>query len=268
MRTASTMKLLLHSLAAILLPAALYAQDLPVKEPEAAQAAAAGTQTLWTLIVLGGPAMIILGIMSLIAVMLVIAYVFTMRRGSILTRHFMHTADILLKKRDYMGLLAISSRHHEAIARVVQRTLDFATKNPSAPIETVREIALVEGQAHASSLQQRAVYLADIGVLAPMVGLLGTVVGIIKAFGEIAEKSDAATRPQILSGGVAEALIATGAGLVLGIICMAFYGIFRGRAQSLISDLEIATAHILGLMTLNYTRKREPARTTLGDDEF
>lgn len=260
------MKRLLPTLAALLLPAALFAQDLPVKEAE--PALTTSTQTLWKLIVAGGPAMIILGIMSVIAVMLVIAYVFTMRRGSILTRHFMHTADILLKKRDYMGLLAISSRHSEAIARVVQRTLDFATKNPSAPIETVREIAQVEGQAHASSLQQRAVYLADIGVLAPMVGLLGTVIGIIKAFGEIANKSADAARPAILSGGVAEALIATGAGLILGIICMAFYGIFRGRAQTLISDLEIATAHILGLMTLNYTRKREPARAPLGEDEF
>ena len=48
---------------------------------------------------------------------------------------------MLLKKRDYLGLLAISSRHPEAIARVVQRTLDFATKNPGADFGSVREIA-------------------------------------------------------------------------------------------------------------------------------
>ena len=93
--------------------------------------------------------------LSVVTVMLVLVYLFTLRRSSILTPHYMNTADVLLKKRDYLGLLAISSRHSEAVARVVQRTLDFATKNPNASFETVRDIAETEGSAarpHRSSI--------------------------------------------------------------------------------------------------------------------
>ena len=101
--------------------------------------------TLWKLIKDGGWAMIPLAFLSVMTVMLVLVYMFTLRRGAILTTHYMNTADVLLKKRDYLGLLAISSRHSEAVARVVQRTLDFATKNPTATFEIVTEIAETEG---------------------------------------------------------------------------------------------------------------------------
>ncbi|HEX5176108.1 MAG TPA: hypothetical protein VFV83_03710, partial [Chthoniobacteraceae bacterium] len=90
------------------------------------------TVNLWKLVQSGGWAMIPLAFLSILTVMLVLVYLFTLRRSSILTPHYMNTADVLLKKRDYLGLLAISSRHSEAVARVVQRTLDFATKNPNA----------------------------------------------------------------------------------------------------------------------------------------
>jgi biopolymer transport protein ExbB len=182
----------------------------------------------------------------------------------------MNTADVLLKKRDYLGLLAISSRHSEVIARVVQRTLDFATKNPNASYEVVREIAETEGGSQAASLQHRVTYLADIGMLAPMVGLLGTVFGIINSFGLLGSeqaKQASQSRDMLLASGVSEALVATAAGLVVGIAAMAFYALFRNRVHSLISDLEIASAHVMGLIALNYNKKREQARVAV-DDEF
>jgi biopolymer transport protein ExbB len=178
----------------------------------------------------------------------------------------MGTTDLLLKKRDYLGLLAISSRHSEAIARVVQRTLDFATKNPGVEFAAVREIAETEGSSQAASLQHRIVYLADIAMLAPMIGLLGTVFGMISSFGTLGSKATQATRPELLAGGVAEALISTASGLVLGIVAMAFYSLFRGRVQSLISDLEIASTHVLGLLSLTFN-KRDAARVAV-DEEF
>jgi biopolymer transport protein ExbB len=225
------------------------------------------TMTLWKLIQDGGLAMIPLGFLSVVTVMLVLVYMFTLRRSSILTAHYMNTADVLLKKRDYLGLLAISSRHSEAVARVVQRTLDFATKNPTASFEVVKDIAETEGQSQAASLQHRTVYLADIGMLSPMIGLLGTVVGIIRSFGVLGSGQATQSRDVLLASGVSEALVATATGLVLGITAMFFYSLFRNRVQSLISDLEIACAHILGLIALNYNKKRETTRVAV-DEEF
>jgi len=237
------------------------------RAPEPSSGGLINTTTLWKLIEAGGWAMIPLGFLSVVTVMLVLVYIFTLRRGAILTPHYMNTADVLLKKRDYLGLLAISSRHSEAVARVVQRTLDFATKNPTASYEVVKDIAETEGASQAASLQHRTIYLADIGMLSPMIGLLGTVFGIIRSFGVIGSGTGTQSRDILLATGVSEALVATATGLVLGITAMFFYSVFRNRVQSLISDLEIASAHILGLIALNYNKKREQSRVAV-DEEF
>ena len=222
---------------------------------------------VWNLLKSGGWAMIPLAFLSVMIVMLVLAYLFTLRRSTILTPHYMNTADVLLKKRDYLGLLAISSRHSEAVARVVQRTLDFATKNPTASFEIIKGIAETEGSSQAASLQHRTVYLADIGVLAPMIGLFGTVMGIIRSFGVLGSGNIAQSRDVLLAAGVSEALVATATGLILGIVAMGFYSLFRNKVQSLISDLEIASAHVLALIAVNYNKKRETSRLPV-EDEF
>lgn len=222
---------------------------------------------LWELVRSGGWAMIPLGFLSVVTVMLVLVFLFTLRRGAILTPHYMNTADVLLKKKDYLGLLAVSNRHSEVIARIVQRTLDFATKNPGASFETIREIAETEGSAQAASLQHRITYLADIGVLAPMIGLLGTVVGIIRSFGVLGSGTLTQSRDMLLASGVSEALVATASGLILGIVAMGFYSLFRNKVQSLISDMEVGSAHVIGLIAMNFGKKREQSRAVI-DDEF
>ena len=271
------MKPLLRSLAGLLLlPAAACAQ-IAATTPTGSDASVVtpipSATTVWDLVSSGGWAIIPLGILSVVTVMLVLTYLFTLRRGAVVSAHFMNTADVLLKKRDYHGLLAISSRHSEIVARIVQRTLDFATRNPNADFSVVREIAETEGSTQAASLQHRILYLADIGMLSPMIGLLGTVIGIIKSFGVLASRQTAdASRNILLAGGVSEALVATAGGLILGISSMAFYAFFRGRVQRLISDLEIASTHILGLLALNYNRRRpDPTveKSRIGaDDDF
>jgi biopolymer transport protein ExbB len=233
--------------------------------PDGKAGAGNGLTSLWDLIQKGGWAMYPLMAMSVIAVTMVLVFFATLRRSSILTVHYMNTADVLLKKRDYLGLLAISSRHSEVVARVVQRTLDFATKNPSASFEVVRDVAESEGSSQASALQHRVTYLADIGTLSPMVGLFGTVVGIVESFGMLGS-GEVGNRDWAMAGGVAKALVATGAGLIVGIVSFMFYAYFRNKVQRLISDLEVASAHIVGLMALNYKR-RETSRAAL-EDEF
>ena len=244
---------LLFALTLLAAPGLLCAQDATASTTVAAVASKSAPVTLWGLLQSGGPAMIPLAVMSVLTMMLIFAYAITLRRGSILSNQFMNTAEVLLKKRDYTGLLTIANRHGEAIARIVHRMLDFAAKNPGAPFEVVREIAQTEGSTQAASIQNRITYLADIAVLSPMVGLLGTVFGIIQSFGVLANSATTqASRPVLLAQGVSEALVATGTGLVIGIISMAFYGIFRNKVQSLLSELERASAHLLGLMSIQF----------------
>lgn len=255
------MKFIVYLLATAFSTSSLLAQDsaaAPVKVPT----------TLYDLVKSGGWAMIPLGVMSVLTVMLVLVYLVTLRRGAIASASFMNTADVLLKKRDYHGLLAIANRHGEMVARIVQRTLEFATRNPKASFATIREIAQTEGATLAASLQHRIVYLADIGMLAPMVGLLGTVFGIIQSFGTLAGTTTQ-TRQTLLANGISEALVCTAAGLILGITAMGFHSLFRGKVQSLISDLEIASTHILGLLALDYNKMQDTSsKAFAADDDF
>src|ERR1700719_2083000 len=133
------------------------------------------SQTIMETIIKAGPVMIPLFLLSIFFVALVVVYLMTIRRGAVVSSGYMATADALLRKRDYLGLLAVSNRHGEAIARVVQKMLDFVTKNPNADFQQVRDLAETEGTRVAANLNNRVTYLADIGMIAPLLGLLGTV---------------------------------------------------------------------------------------------
>jgi biopolymer transport protein ExbB len=174
----------------------------------------------------------------------------TLHRGAVVSNRYMQAADALIRKGDYLGLLALSNRHNEAISSVMERSLNFLTKNPTSSMAEVREIAQAEGMRLASLWNQRISYLADIGSIAPMLGLLGTVLGMITSFTVVANDV-VSSRPMLLAGGVAEALITTAAGLVIGIPLMAFYAFFRGRVQGMISDLEAASTVLLAHISVS-----------------
>lgn len=224
-------------------------------------------RTVLEAILHAGPVMYVLVALSIFSVMLVLTYLMTIRRGAVVSSGFMATADALLRKRDYLGLLAVSNRHGEAIARVVQKVLDFMTKNPNADFQQVREIAETEGTRVAANLNNRVTYLADIGMIAPLIGLLGTAIGIVKSFAALSGDLGAA-RYALLSTGVSEALINTCGGLAIGIPAMIFYALFRGRVQRLISDLESAITHVLALLSVHHVEKRPERAPVLLEDEF
>jgi biopolymer transport protein ExbB len=228
-----------------------FAGPLPIAAPE--------PLSLVQILMSGGPVMIPLAAISVIAVMLILLYLVTMSRSGIVTSRYMETAEALLRKGDYLGLIAISHRHNESVARIMRRTLDFVTKNPRAPLSEARDIAATEGTREASRLNQRIVYLADIGAIAPMLGLFGTVLGMIRSFSVVASDI-ASTRPMLLAEGVSEALVTTAAGLLIGIPAMAAYAYFRGRVQGLIADLEAATTHLMALLSSTYSPEKAARR--------
>jgi biopolymer transport protein ExbB len=241
--------------------------SLLAQAAEAAPSPGSPQATLLELLKAGGWVMIPLVIASLITMALVFACLFSLRRGTIISNRFLETAEALLRKRDYLGLIAVSNRHPEAVARITARALDFATKNPTASPEAIREVAETEGSRVATSLNHRIVFLADIATLSPMLGLLGTVVGIINSFGVLASNTNQ-PRPMLLAHGVSEALVATAAGLVVGIVAMSFYAIFRGKVASMISDMESATSHIVNMITAQQQLRRPERSRVLESDEI
>lgn len=214
----------------------------------------------------GGIMMYPLAFLSVVALLLVFIYLLTIRRNAVVSDRFMNAAEALIRKRDYLGLVAYCQRHNESMARVTQKTMDFLTKYPMASYAGVREVAEAEGSRQAGLLTSRITYLADIGSIAPMVGLLGTVMGMISAFFEISGGDVSGVRQMKLAEGVYEALITTAAGLFIGIPALVFYSIFRGRVQKYIAELEAAATHLMALLHTQVER-RLPAVGQEAQDE-
>lgn len=214
--------------------------------------AAAKSLTFSELFHAGGIMMYPLVGLSIFALGLIAFYILTIRQGAVVSDRFMDDAETLIRKGDYLGLLQICGQRNECIARVTQKTLDFATKNPTASFDDVRQVTEAEGTRQASLLSQRVSLLADVITVAPMVGLLGTVIGMI---GEMRTISKSVNSIQMeFASGVAEALIATAGGLIVAIPCVLAYAWFRGRVHRLVAELEAAATHLMALLSAQYKK--------------
>ena len=224
--------------------------------PSYASAAEADTLNVVSLLQKGGYTMIALGTLSIFTLILILLCFLTLRRSAVVTNKFMNNAEAMIRKRDYMGLIAYSQRRSESIARVTQKMLDFITKNPTATPTDVREVAEAEGTRQGGIMHQRVSYLSDLAGIAPMVGLLGTVIGMIKSFIELARGENEGLKQLQLAEGIWEALITTAVGLIISIFAVIFYAYFRGKVMRLLAELEAAGTHLLAFVA----RQMAPAR--------
>lgn len=130
-----------------------------------------------------------------------------------------------------------------AITSIASAGLDHVKGVSEFDPAILKDVLEGAGAREADKLQGLTQYLLDIAVISPMIGLLGTVFGMLKAFNAVA-LDVASAKPVVLAGGVSQALITTAFGLMVGIPAMVFYAYFRRRASVLISLLEGQTAGI------------------------
>lgn len=219
----------------------------------AAPATGHGPLTLWELIMSAGWVMIPLLFISVLVLSLVFFYVLTLKDSAIVDEEIVHRIEPFFENDDLEGMTSFLADRPQATARVLEHTLKFIRRNPDADSESIKAVAESEGTRIATQLNQRVLYVMDCGVLAPMLGLFGTVVGILRSFGSIAQEASP-MRTMLLAGGVSQALVATAVGLVVGITAMGCYAYFRGRVQHLISLLEGSTTPLVQQLIL--LRKR------------
>jgi len=234
----------------LFIPNLMMAAETEATAPSPRSSSLLGSSTLWEKLVEAGWVMIPLLAVSMLVVALVLYYLMTLRRGHVVTDGFRSSAEAMIREGNFAGLLDVARASPQLLARVVEKAAQFKQDHVEADFSAIREVAEAEGNRQAAALNQMVVYLMDIGVLAPMLGLLGTVVGILRAFGTIASEEATAMRTLFLAGGVSQALVATAAGLIVGITAMFFYSYFRGCAQRLISELEASATALIAQMGL------------------
>lgn len=134
--------------------------------------------------------------------------------------------------------------HPCALAAVAAAGLDYLREMGDGDSRLLKDVIEGEGSRQSDLIQGPTQYLYDIAIIAPMVGLLGTVLGMLRAFGSVA-LNEAAAKPVVLAEGVSQALITTAFGLIVGIPAMMFYAYFRRRAARQVALLEVAAAELV-----------------------
>jgi len=196
--------------------------------------------TLYEIIRAGGPVIVILGMLSVLAVALIVTYLIIISPRKETPRDLVRRLTVLLEGDDVASCIELCEERDEMVADVVQAGLRVAGQDRAVVIEAMQS----EGARQAAGLRQRIAYLNNIAVVAPMLGILGTVLGMIKAFRGIAFEA-ANVRPMVLANGIAQALVTTAAGLIVAIPVMAFYFYFRGRVQKVVSAVEGVSSELV-----------------------
>lgn len=204
--------------------------------PLAAQETATGRPPLMVFIDRGGPVMYVLIFLSFVSFCLVFYYLLSLRVVAIAPPKFIQQAEEALAKKDYEMLSGVCSDNDSPASKIISAGAEIFIKSKNN-YSMIRDAVEDEGARQANQLWHRIQPLQDIAVVAPMVGLLGTVIGMINSFMSLTEELGT-PRPTVIASGVSMALITTAAGLIIGITAMILYSFFRSRINKLLTVLE------------------------------
>ena len=193
----------------------------------------------------GGWVMYVIALLSIVAVALALFYAFTLREKILCPAAFLREALEAAKAGDVTTLKNLSARSSAPAARIVEATVAEVSSGTHTDAVRLRDAMEEEGARQASTLWQRLQFLMDIAVISPMVGLLGTVWGLMVSFGGIENGADFAKKAETMASGISQAIYTTFGGLIIGIFSMALYDILRGHLNKLIGGMESACGSIL-----------------------
>jgi biopolymer transport protein ExbB len=184
-----------------------------------------------------------LGACSVMLLALTIERTLALRRRRVIPGRFVAQVRRLWYRQDIAAALTACREQRTALARVLQAGLEQYT----ASREELEKVLETTAQQEFYSLSN---YLRGFGLianLAPMLGFLGTVTGMIQAFNAIAAAGT--STPALVAHGVSEALLTTAAGLVIGIPALALYNFFRGRVDRFMQEMEEIALEFVEEMT-------------------
>lgn len=212
---------------------------------DAASSAVAADQqlSLWELFKAGGLMMYPIVLLSFIAVYIFFERFLTLNKASQDPNVFMSKVKELVLKGDVNGAKILCSQNDSPIARMIEKGISrigSPLKNIEASIENVGRIEIFK-------LEKNLSTLATISGTAPMMGFLGTVIGMVQAFIAIAQE-EGSVSPKLLSSGIYTAMLTTVAGLIVGIVAYLAYNFLVTRVQKIIHKMEYSSIDFIDLL--------------------
>jgi biopolymer transport protein ExbB len=218
------------------------------------------TRSLFEMLLAGGPVMIPIILSSFLMLLIVFERLISLRRRRVVPRLFierflLQVREGALDRNDALERCEDNSSH---IARVFAAGI---RKWGKSAVE-VEQAVLDEGERIANVLRRYLRVLNGVSTVSPLLGLLGTVAGMIQAFNVIANHAGMG-RTEMLAGGISVALITTASGLLVAIPALIFYLYFVGRVDGLIMEIDHYGQELVNLISYEGLEDRKSTRLTI-----
>jgi biopolymer transport protein ExbB len=201
----------------------------------------------FTMIEQGGPAMWMLLVLSVAAVAIVIERLLFFASQHSDSKGLLRAIGQRIAADDLPGAIKICRQNKGMLPKILEFGLQRGEKN-RADITDALSIALME---NLNTLERNLGVIGTIAVIAPFVGLFGTVLGIIRAFQDIALKGN--STPAVVAAGVSEALITTAAGLFVAVVSVIFFNYFKTRIKAYNQEMIVAANQLAEMLHFHNT---------------
>ncbi len=201
------------------------------------------TLPILDLVLKGGWIMGIIGILSIIAFYIFFERYFIIGRASRQDKNFMNNIRQYIHDGKLESARALCVTNNSPIGRMIDKGLSRIGK----PLNDINAAIENVGKLEISRLEKNVAGLATIAGSAPMLGFLGTVIGMIRAFYDMSMAGNN-INIELLSRGIYQAMITTVGGLIVGIIAYIFYNILVARVQKVVYKLEITASEFMDVL--------------------
>jgi biopolymer transport protein ExbB len=192
-------------------------------------------------IIKGGIVMYPIILCSIIALGIFIERLWILRKKAVIPADLVSFVEDRIKKKNISAAIDICEKSDSSIAKIFLAGL----KNSSKGMWLVKEAIEERGSRESVILEKNVSMLSTIANLSTLLGLLGTVSGMIKTFKVVSQGSG---NPSLLAGGIAEALITTAAGLCVAIPVLVGYRYLKNKTESLIFEMEESSIRMIEIM--------------------
>ena len=196
---------------------------------------------------------------AMVAIIMMVAL--QLRRDLYLPSSFIETFEQQLQAKDYQGAYESAKASDSFIGHILAAGMGRLSRGYEEAVEQMQQV----GEDETMAMEHKIGYLALIGSIAPMLGLLGTVQGMVMSFQVIAN-STTSPKPSELADGIATALFTTLEGLVVAIPAIVFYSLFKNRLARFLMEAGFVADNLMknfqGMKPASPARPAAPAQTT------
>lgn len=207
----------------------------------AAPAPAGAVETVWDLVQKGGPLMVPIGLCSLIGLAVLVEHLITLRRRSVIPPGFLAGLRKALAEGDRQKGIDYCRRNGSPVANVFAAGIRRLGESP----ELLEKHIVEAGQREVLRLRRNLRALSVIASVSPLLGLLGTIFGMIQAFAEVSRSGEALGKTELLAAGIYQAMVTTAAGLIVAIPALIFYHFLVSKVERLVMEIDEMTVNFV-----------------------